>query len=221
MRANLFSLLASSLYSAPMNWKYKHFHQERSLAAPRDAVVDAARRYMSESLGWKVSVTADGLRAEGYSFSHAAIGEFHIQSVGSETKTDVDLMVERAGATGFMLFDVGGYYSIQIRKWLDGIQWAIHQQLAGASQQAAPPMPTENKTVARLFNGCLTFSFAIIGLWFLGNFISAIVGLLAGTLYLWGKGGTIVLHGVAARVVASLIILFGGFLGWRLMKARR
>jgi hypothetical protein len=200
--------------------KYKHFHQERSLAASRDVVVDAARRYMSESLGWKVSDTADGLRAEGYSFSHAAIADFRIRSLGSETKIDVDLMVERAGATGFMLFDVGGYYSIQIRKWLEGIQWAIHQQLAGAPQQA-PPIPVENKTAARLFNGCLMFGFAIIGLWFLGNFISAIVGLFAGTLYLWGKGGTIVLHGTVARVVASLIILFGGFLGWRLMKARR
>ena len=30
---------------------------------------------------------------------------------------------------GFMLVDVGGYYSIQIRKWLDGIQWTLTQKL--------------------------------------------------------------------------------------------
>jgi hypothetical protein len=35
--------------------------------------------------------------------------------------------VERAGPTGFMLFDVGGYYNIQIRKWLDAIQSAIQR----------------------------------------------------------------------------------------------
>lgn len=176
---------------------------------------------MSESLGWKVTDTAEGLKAEGYSFSHAAICDFQIHSAGSETRIDVDLMVERAGPTGFMLFDVGGYYSIQIRKWLDGIQWAIHQQVAGAPQQAAPPIPAENKTGARIFNGCLMFTFAIFGLWFLGNFISAIVGLCTGTLYLWGKGGTLVVHGVAARIVAALIILFGVFIGWRVMKRRR
>src|SRR6185295_10855003 len=113
------SLPASSLYFALMSWKYKHFHQERGFAASRDVVVEAARRFMSESLGWKVTDTADGLKAEGYSFSHAAIGDFHIHSAGSDTRIDVDLMVERAGPTGFMLFDVGGYYSIQIRKWLD------------------------------------------------------------------------------------------------------
>jgi hypothetical protein len=204
-----------------MDWKYRHFHQERVFQASRDAVVEAARRYMSESLAWRVTDTAEGLRAEGYSFSHSAIAGFRIQSVGSETKIEVDLMVERAGPTGFMLFDVGGYYSIQIRKWLDGIQWAIHQQVAGTPQQAAPPIPTENKTGARIFNGCLLFSFAILGLWFLGNFISAIVGLITGTLYLWGKGGTSVLHGGAARIVAALIVLFGIFIGWQFSRKRR
>jgi hypothetical protein len=204
-----------------MNWKYKHFHQARTLAASPEVVVEAARRFMSDSLGCKVSDTADGLRAEGYGFSHATICDLHIHSLGSGTKLEVELMVERAGPTGFMLFDVGGYYSIQIRKWLDGIQSGIHQTGAGAPQQAAPPIPIANKTGARIFNGCLMFTFVIIGLWFLGNFISAIVGLLTGTLYLWGKGGTLVVHGLAARIVAALIILFGVFIGWRLMKRRR
>ena len=123
-----------------MDWKNKHFHQERVVQAKRDAVVDAARRYMSDSLAWKVTETADGLKAEGYSFSHAAIANLRVQPAGSETKIEVDLMVERAGPTGFMLFDVGGYYSIQIRKWLDGIQSLIHQHLAGEPTQAAPPL---------------------------------------------------------------------------------
>ena len=108
-----------------MDWKYKHFHQQRSFPASRDVVVEAARRYMGESLGWNVTDAADGLRAEGYGFSHAAVADLRIQSAGNETTVGVDLSVERAGPTGFMLFDVGGYYNIQIRKWLDAIQSAI------------------------------------------------------------------------------------------------
>jgi hypothetical protein len=121
-----FSFSGRSLYSARMDWKYKHFHQERTWQASPEAVVEAARQYLSESLGWNVTNAADGLRAEGSSAAHAAIADFRIQSAGSGTKIGVDLLVKRAGLTGFMLFDVGGYYNIQIRKWLDGIQSAIH-----------------------------------------------------------------------------------------------
>jgi len=71
-----------------------------------------------------------------------------------------------------------------------------------------------------LVNGCLMQSFAIIGLWFLGNFISAMIGLFTGTLYLWGKGGTLIFRGVAARIIAALILLFGGFLAWQLTRKR-
>jgi hypothetical protein len=45
-------------------------------------------------------------------------------------------LVERAGWRGFMLVDVGGYYNIQIRKWLDGIQWSLSsEQWAASSEQ--------------------------------------------------------------------------------------
>src|SRR6202008_482155 len=111
--------------------------------------------------------------------------------------------------------------NIQIRKWLDGIQWNIHQRQTGAAEQTPSPVASSNKNAARLFNGCMLLVFLILGLWFLGNFISAIVGLLTGSLYLWGKGGPLVLHGVVARVTAALIILFGLFLAWRLLKSRR
>ncbi|HYW69909.1 MAG TPA: hypothetical protein VE961_02670 [Pyrinomonadaceae bacterium] len=201
-----------------MDWKYKHFHQARTFAAPRDEVADAARRVMSESLGWVVADTGDGFSAEGNSFAHVASAKFQFQPAGTGTKVDVDLRVQRAGATGFMLFDVGGYYHIQIRKWLDAIPLAIHQTASG-TPQPAPALRPENKTGAKLFNGCLMISVAILFLWFFANFLSAIVGVLTGTLYLWGKGGTMVLHGLAARIVASLIILFGGFLAWRITKS--
>ena len=108
-----------------MDWKYKHFHQERVFAASRDFVIQAARAYMADSLAWQVTDTAEGLSAKGTSFTHAGIANFRMQSVGKETKVEVELLVERASPTGFMLFDVGGYYNIQIRKWLAGIQTII------------------------------------------------------------------------------------------------
>ena len=122
-----------------MDWKYKHFHQERVFPAPRDLVTEAARTFMADSLGWQITNTTDGFTAEGYSFSHRASANLRIQTAAgpasseSGTKVAIELLVERSGWRGFMLFDVGGYYNIQIRKWLDGIQWSIHQKLTGTT----------------------------------------------------------------------------------------
>jgi hypothetical protein len=203
-----------------MDWKYKHFHQKRAFAASPDTVAQAASRFVAESLGWTTQGAADGFTAEGSSFGHAAKAVYRFQSAPGGTKVDIDLLVERAGVTGFMLFDVGGYYNIQISKWLDGIQWNIHQSLTGAAEQTQSLTATHNRNAARLFNGCLLLSFIILGLWFFGNFISAALGLVTGTLYLWGKGGTLVLHGMLARVIAVAIIMFGLFLAWGLLKSR-
>lgn len=203
-----------------MDWKYKHFHQERVFAESTSDVTQAAQQFVKDSLGWTIKDAPDGFTAEGSSFGHAARAIYRIKSAAQGAKVEIDLLVERAGVTGFMLFDVGGYYSIQIKKWLDGIQWNIHQNVSGAAGATSPPIAAaSNKNAARFFNGCMMLVFLILGLWFLGNFISAIVGLLTGTLYLWGKGGTLVLHGIVARVTAAVIIGFGLFLTWRVLKS--
>ncbi len=205
-----------------MDLKYKHFSQERSFAASRAEVLAAARKQMGESLGWAVTETAEGFTAKGSSFAHTAVANLRVQSIGTGTKVDVELMVERAGATGFMLFDVGGYYSIQIRHWLDGIQAELHQKLSGSEQAAAiPPPPAKNKTTACIFNGCLGFIVAMFALWLLVTVVCAIVGLITGNLYLFGRGGTIEVHGVAARIVSASILVIAAWLGWRFTKRRR
>ena len=123
-----------------MDWKYKHFHQERVFPASPDVVTEAARSFMAESLGWQITDTSEGFTAQGSSFSHRAIAHLRIQtaagaaSLESGTRVAVELLVERAGWRGFMLFDVGGYYNIQIRHWLDGIQSSVHQKLTGRLQ---------------------------------------------------------------------------------------
>lgn len=202
-----------------MDWKYKHFHQERVFPAPRDVVFGAARTFMAESLGWQITDTPDGFTAQGFSFSHRAIANLQIQSAGNGTKVAVELLVERAGWRGFMLFDVGGYYNIQIRKWLDGVQWSLHQKLTGSHDESTNPLVlAENKPAAYIFNGCLVFIVVMFALYFLVTFISAVVGLLTGHLYLWGRGGTVVVHGILARTVSALILMFGAFVAWRMRR---
>jgi hypothetical protein len=200
-----------------MDWKYKHFHQHRVFQSPRDMVIEAARAFMAESLGWKITDTADGFTAEGYSFSHRAIANLHFQSVAEGTKVAIELRVERAGWRGYMLFDVGGYYSIQIRKWLDGIQWSLHQKLTGTHDESTNPLVlAENKPAAYIFNGCLMFIVVMFGLYLLVTFVGAVVGVITGNLYLWGRGGTLVVHGILARIISALILLFGLFIAWRM-----
>jgi hypothetical protein len=200
-----------------MDWKYKHFYQERIFSSARDLVIEAARAFMAESLGWKIEETPDGFTAQGYSFSHRAIANLHFQTVADGTKVAVELLVERAGWRGYMLFDVGGYYNIQVRKWLDGIQWSLHQKLTGTPDEAANPLVlAENKTAAYLFHGCLMFIVVMFALYFLVTFVSALLGVITGNLYLLGRGGTLVVHGIVARIVSALILLFGVFLVWRI-----
>jgi hypothetical protein len=201
-----------------MDWKYKHFQQERTFAAPRDVVFDAARKFMSESLGWKIQETAEGFAAEGYSFYDAATANFRFAPNGQDTRVVVDLKVARAGGAGFMLFDVGGYYSIQIRKWLDGVQATIHQKLTSSEDGSAVMPAPANKTAACMFNGCLAFIVVVFGLWVIVTFICAVVGLITGTLYLWGRSGTVVVHGLAGRLLSAGILLFGAFVVWQVKR---
>ena|SRR5436190_1160866 len=202
-----------------MDWKYKHFHQERAYPAPRELVFEAARTFMAESLGWQVTDTPEGFTAQGYSFLHRAIANLHLQSAANGTRVAVELLVERASSRGFMLFDVGGYYNIQIRKWLDGIQWSIHQKLTGSHDESTNPLVlAQNKPSAYIFNGCLVFICVTFALYFLVTFICAVVGLATGNLYLLGRGGTLVIHGIWGRMVSALILMFGAFLVWKIKR---
>lgn len=202
-----------------MDWKYKHFHQKRVFPEQRDLVRDAAQAFMTESLGWQVTSIPDGLTAQGSSFSHHAIAHLHIQTAGDGTTVSIELLVERAGWRGFMLFDVGGYYNIQLRKWLDGIQWSLHQKLTGTKDEAANPLVVaQNKTSAYIFNGCLVFIVLSFALYLVVTFISALVGLITGNLLLLGRNSPVI-HGPAARILSALILLGGVFVAWRMRKS--
>src|SRR5689334_19137469 len=103
-----------------MDWKYKHFNHEAVFGAMGGSVLEAARAVVAESLS-SIEDTADGFTARGYSGWHNAVATFHIAPAAEGTRLPVELLVERAAMRGYMLFDVGGYYNIQIDKWFKGI----------------------------------------------------------------------------------------------------
>jgi hypothetical protein len=205
-----------------MDWTFKHFHQERSFAAPQDAVAEAARKYFAESLAWQVTAGAEGFNAEGYSFSHKCLVTLRFPTDGASTKMVVDLAVKRAGGRGFMLFDVGGYYNLQVRHWLDGTQANVHSILSPQASTSSNPVPaplaSNNKSTACLFNGCIGFIVAMFALYVLVTVIEAMIGLITGHLYLFGRGGTIVIEGMAGRITSALITMFILFIVWRIKK---
>jgi len=207
-----------------MDWKFKHFHQERSFAAPPNLVADAARQYFVESLGWQINDVAEGFTAEGYSFSHKCLAKLRFPSDATATKVVIELAVNRAGGRGFMLFDVGGYYNIQMRHWLDGTQSNLHASLspenASASNPVPPPPPSTNKGAACVFNGCIGFIVVMFALYVLITLSEAIIGLITGRLYLLGRGGTLVVEGIAGRITSALIIMFIMFIAWRTVRWR-
>jgi hypothetical protein len=206
-----------------MDFKYKHFHQQRLFSASREEIFDRARAVMAESVGWTIAQdTSEGLTAQGSSFGHAGIANIQIRSASGGTLVDVELRVERAGFSGFMLFDVGGYYNIQIRKWLDAIQASLHQQeTTGQATPGAPPLQSPNKTGARIFHGCLLLIVIGFGLYLLATVIEAVIGLTTGNLLLVGRSGTLTVHGPAARMLSAVILLFGAWIVWRVMKKPR
>jgi hypothetical protein len=119
-----------------MDWQSKHFTQEAVFSASRDSVLEAARAVIAASLG-PAENTADGIVAHGRSGWHAATATFRIAPTPDGTKVVVELLVARANMRGFMLVDAGGYYDIQIRRWLSGIAQRLGQPPVSMSQPSA------------------------------------------------------------------------------------
>lgn len=205
-----------------MDWKYAHFTRETIFQAEQSAVQEAAREFLAEAIaGWKVSDTAEGLEAIGHSAAHAAMAKFRIEPASGGTKVVVTLQVERASSLGFMLFDVGGFYDGQIRRWLEGIQTYLHHGPASSSPKESEEQ--RKQAVARsrrgegLFVGCIVISALFIAGVFV---ITALVGLLTGSLYLPANNGSETIHGRWARILSAIILLFFGWIAYRIWKPK-
>jgi hypothetical protein len=136
-----------------MDWKYKHFNHEATFRASGGSVLEAARAVVAESLG-NIEDTADGFISRGDSAWHAAIATFHITPAPEGTRLAVELLVERAAMRGYMLFDVGGYYNIQINKWFTGIA----QRLGTDNEQILVSKTTRDSKIPQgCLMGCLVY----------------------------------------------------------------
>jgi len=60
----------------------------------------------------------------------------------------------------------------------------------------------------------------MFALYVLITFSEAIIGLITGHLYLFGRGGTLRVEGIAGRIFSALIIMFILFIAWRMLKSR-
>lgn len=118
-----------------MDWANKHFKQHTVIAVPIEALRAAAQRFAATTLpGWTVEQAPDGFHASGRSALHHAEAFARFTSVPSGTQVDLELLVRRMDAFGFMLFDIGGYYDSLLRKWL----WALWREACGDAGRAAP-----------------------------------------------------------------------------------
>ena len=136
-----------------MDWKYKHFNQQATFKASGQSVLEAARAVAAESLGG-IEDTMDGFVARGFSGWNNETATFRLMPALDGTQVAVELLVERAGMRGYMLFDVGGYYNGQIDKWFLGIS----QRLGGSQEQALVSKTTSSSKVVRGFlTGCLVY----------------------------------------------------------------
>ena len=205
-----------------MDWKNKRFDREAVFQAQRDLVLEAARSFAAESLvGWQITETADGFEARGHSASHAATAEFRVEPAPFGTKVAVTLLVERAGPLGFMLFDIGGYYDGQLRKWLESIQWGLQQRLTSATGHVSSEhgrQATPEATGTRpLYIGCIVALFVLPILLFC---TSAFIGLLTGRLYLLGRRGETI-GGPWARIFSGIILIVVALIVLRMLKVRK
>jgi hypothetical protein len=115
-----------------MNFSEKHFHREALFQAPESIVLEAIRLFWAKDNEWIIEDPIPGtsridLRKGA---NHAW---FEVEPEPGGVKVTVDYDVPRLGATGFMLWDIGGYYDRTIDKWLHGV-WVI----LGEMYQRAP-----------------------------------------------------------------------------------
>lgn len=205
-----------------MGWKNKHFDREAVFQEQPRLVFEAARSFAAESLaGWRITDTADGFEARGNSASHSATAKFRVEPTPSGTKVAVTLLVERAGLLGFMLYDIGGYYDGQIRKWLEGIQRRLHQGATSATRQDS--LQQERRAIPKatgtrpLYVGCMV---ALLVFPFLLFCVTSVIGLITGHLYLFGRRGETI-NGPLARIISGIFLAVVVLIVLSMFKSRK
>jgi hypothetical protein len=206
-----------------MDWKYAHFAQEAVFQAQREPVLEAAREFLAEALvGWRIPVTAEGLEAIGRIANRAVTAKFRIEPASGGTRVTVTLQVARSSSMGYLLYDVVGFYDGQIHHWLEGIRTYLQHGPSSANPKESAELRKQavarSRRGERLFMGCIAISLLVIA----GVYgIVALIGLLTGSLYIPANNGGETIHGRWARVLSAIILLFFGWIAYRIWKPKK
>lgn len=203
-----------------MNWTYKRFDQKKIFQESPELVSEAARAFVESREGWQITNTTDGFETKGTSFSHSETAKFRIVPIDSGTKVTITLFVQRAGAFGFMLFDVGGFYNGQLRRWLENIEQNLHQKDSSVQSLSEKP---KTGAASKFLIGCFGLIFAVFALCWLVQSVFAVIGIFTGSLYLLlsKNAHETTLHGIAARIVAGIILAFDSFVIFSIFRKRK
>lgn len=103
------------------------------------------------------------------------------------------------------------------------IKAGVHTQpvseVKAAATASSQPVPASQQWPGRLFGGCLMATLILATLTY---FISAVIGLLTGYLYLPGRGHSGVVHGLWARIISIIILaVFAWMLIWLARTSRQ
>jgi hypothetical protein len=192
------------------------FTESRTYQLPQDELAAVVKSALEDS-GWSYNVLAGGEFLASVPFSGWTWGEeFKVKIlpngvIEAESKCTT-IRLPQVFDFGKNRRNVETFFALVEHVIRQGVDQrpvsTTKQESAEQGKQAAP----KNKWAASLFGGCLI---ATLLLGILTYFISAVVGLLTGYLYLPGRGHGGTIHGVWARIISVMILaVFAWILLW-------
>jgi len=174
------------------------------------------------NLGWSAEVQSDGEFLAAIPFSGWSWGEklkvgilpggvLQAESKCVYTGQWIDFGKNRSNVETFFAFVEHGIRAGVYERPLS----AVKQEAVAQGQPAAP----KNQWAGLLFGGCLITTLILATLIY---FISAVIGLLTGHLYLPSRGHSGIIHGAWARIISVIILaVFAWILVWVLRDRRK
>lgn len=200
-----------------------HFTESRTFPLPEDELVAVVKSAL-ESLGWSYKVLSDKEFLASLPFSGWTWGEdFKVRILpGGVIEADGKCITVRLP----QVFDFGKNKQ-NVETFFahveHGIRQGVDQRPVSATQQEAVEQlkqaTPKHRGAAALFGGCLI---ATLILGTLIYFISAVIGVLTGHLYLPGRGHSGTIHGAWARIISVIILMFFAWIVvWALRNRRK
>ena len=195
----------------------------RTFHLPEDELVAVVKSAL-ENLGWSYKVLAGGEFLASVPFSGWTWGEdFHVRIlpggvIEAESKC-ITVRLPQVFDFGKNRQNIETFFALVEHGVRQGVDQrplsATKQESVRQGKQAAP----KHQWAGALFGGCLIGTFILFTLTY---FISAVIGLLTGYLYLPGRGHSETIHGAWARIISVIILAFFAWIViWVLRNSRK